>query len=158
MGQVPRYGSVEYSFQSNESDITIGEPQTSCLENSWDKSNFEFLNTNSIWNLHMLWKYLHHLVRKESSATGSHTLLCFQTSSVASPGENSCHGDWKTPTRAHASHLAMDIEDTPRKTPGMNPTRMPINFLHSRKPSKEKCHNTLFSKMRNTLKLLKGTF
>ena len=44
------------------------------------------------------------------------------------------------------------------KTPSMNPTRMPINFLHSRKVSREKCHNTQFSKMRSILKLLKGTF
>ena len=32
---------------------------TSFQENSWDISNLEFLNINSIQNLHMLWKYLH---------------------------------------------------------------------------------------------------
>ena len=48
----------------NGNDITIGKPHTSYLENSWDKSKLKFLKTNSIRNLHMLWKYLHHLVRK----------------------------------------------------------------------------------------------
>ena len=32
-------------YQWNENDITIGEPHTFYLENSWDKSNFEFLKT-----------------------------------------------------------------------------------------------------------------
>ena len=64
--------TMEQFFQWNENDITIGEPQTSYQENSWDKSNLEFLKTNCIRNLHMLWKYLHHLVRKakESSISG----------------------------------------------------------------------------------------
>ena len=64
--------TMEQFYQWNENDITIGEPHTSYLENSWDKSNLEFLKTNSIRNLHMLWKYLHHLVRKvkESSTPG----------------------------------------------------------------------------------------
>ena len=63
---------MEQFYQWNESDITIGEPHTSYLENSWDKSNLEFLKTISIRNLHMLWKYLHHLIRKanESSTPG----------------------------------------------------------------------------------------
>ena len=63
---------MEQFYQWNENDITIGEPYTPYLENSWDKSNLEFLKTNSIKNLHMLWKYLHHLVRKakESSTPG----------------------------------------------------------------------------------------
>ena len=60
-------------YQWNKTDITIGEPHTSYLENSWDKGNLEFLKTNSIQNLHMLWKYLHHLVREaeESSTPGN---------------------------------------------------------------------------------------
>ena len=64
--------TMEQFYQWNENDITIGEPHTSYLENSWDKSSLEFLKTNSIRNLHMLWKYLHHLVReaKESSTPG----------------------------------------------------------------------------------------
>ena len=42
-------------------------------ELSWDKGNPEFLKTNPIKNLHMLWKYLHHLVRddQESSIPGN---------------------------------------------------------------------------------------
>ena len=62
----------EHFHQWNKNDITIGEPHTSYLENSWDKSNLEFLKTNSTRNLHMLWKYLYHLARKtkESSTTG----------------------------------------------------------------------------------------
>ena len=45
----------------------------SYFENSWDKCNAEFLKTNPITNLHMFWKYLHHLVREaqESSIPGS---------------------------------------------------------------------------------------
>ena len=64
--------TMEQFYQWNKNDITIGEPHTSYLENSWDKSNLEFLKTNSIRNLHMLWKYLHHLARKakESSTPG----------------------------------------------------------------------------------------
>ena len=96
--------------------------------------------------------------KKSHPQLGIHTLLCSQTSSVASPGGKSCHGDWKIPIRAYAPYLAMDTEDIPSKTPGKNPTKMPINFLYSRKASKEKCHNTLFSKMRSILKLLKETF
>ena len=63
---------MEQFYQWNEIDITIGEPHTSYLENSWDKSKLEFLKTNSIRNLHMPWKYFHHLPRKakESSTTG----------------------------------------------------------------------------------------
>ena len=62
----------------NENDITIGAPHTSYLENSWDKSNLEFLKTNSIRNLHMLWKYWHHLVRKQRNHQHLeiHSLLC----------------------------------------------------------------------------------
>ena len=64
---------MEQFFQWNENEITIGEPHTSFPEKSWDKSNLEFLKTNSIQNLHMLWKYLHHLVReaKEPSIPGN---------------------------------------------------------------------------------------
>ena len=40
--------TMEQFFQWYQSDITIGEPQTSYLENSWDKSSLEFLKTNSI--------------------------------------------------------------------------------------------------------------
>ena len=56
--------TMEQFYKRNENDITIGEPHTSYLDNSWDKSNLEFLKTNSIRNLHILWKYLHHLIRK----------------------------------------------------------------------------------------------
>ena len=51
----------------------IGELSTSYFENSWDRGNAEFLKTNPIKNLHMFWKYLHHLVREaqESSIPGN---------------------------------------------------------------------------------------
>ena len=64
--------NMEQFYQWKENDITTGEPHTSYLENSGDKSNIQFLKTNSIRNLHMLWKYLHHSVRKakESSTLG----------------------------------------------------------------------------------------
>ena len=42
----------------------IGELSISYLKKSWDKDNPELLKTNPIKNLHMLWKYLHHLVRE----------------------------------------------------------------------------------------------
>ena len=48
--------TMEQCYQWNENEITIGEPHTSFLENSWDKSILEFLKTNSIQNLHVLWK------------------------------------------------------------------------------------------------------
>ena len=60
-------------FQWDEKCIAMGELSTSYLENSWDKVNPEFLKTNSIKNLHMLRKYLQHLVREvqESSIPGN---------------------------------------------------------------------------------------
>ena len=60
--------TMEQLYQWNENDITIGEPHTSYLENSWDKSN---LKTNSNRKVHMLWKYLHHLVREEKELSTS---------------------------------------------------------------------------------------
>ena len=64
--------AMEQFYQWNENAITLGELHISYLENSWDKSNLDILKTNSIRNLHMLWKYSHHLVReaKESSTPG----------------------------------------------------------------------------------------
>ena len=55
---------MEMSYQWDEKYLSIGELSTSYLQNSWDKGNPEFLKTNSIKNLHMFWKYLHHLVRE----------------------------------------------------------------------------------------------
>ena len=49
-------------FEWVEQDITIGTPQTSYRENTWDKDSLEFLKTNFIKKLPMLWKCLHHLV------------------------------------------------------------------------------------------------
>ena len=55
MGQFHQWG---------EKYLEIGELPTSYLENSWDKGNPEFLKTNPIKNLHILWKYLYHLARE----------------------------------------------------------------------------------------------
>ena len=55
---------IEQLYQWDEKYLSIGEVSTSYLENSWDKGNPEFLKTNSIKNLHMLCKFLHHLVRE----------------------------------------------------------------------------------------------
>ena len=84
--------TLEHFFQWNEDDIRIGEPHTSYLENSWDKSYLEFIKNNSIRNLHMLWKYLHHLVRKAkaSSTTEDPFSLCLQHISVTSQEGNLC--------------------------------------------------------------------
>ena len=64
---------MELFYQWDEKYLSIGKLSTSYLENSWDKGNPEFLKTNSIKNLHMVWKYLHHLVREaqESSIPGN---------------------------------------------------------------------------------------
>ena len=64
---------MELFYQWDEKYLSIGRLSTSYLENSWDKGNPEFLKTNSIKNLHMLWKYFHHLVREsqESSIPGN---------------------------------------------------------------------------------------
>ena len=62
---------MESFYQWNENWITIGEPHTSYLENSWDKGNLEFLKTNAIQSLYMPWKYLHHLV-KEAEESSNH--------------------------------------------------------------------------------------
>ena len=51
-------------FKWDKKYFSIGALSTSYLENSWDKGNPEFMKTNSIKNLHMLRKYLHHLARE----------------------------------------------------------------------------------------------
>ena len=70
---------MEQFFQRNENDITIGEPHTSYLENSWDKSNPEFWKANSFLNLHMLWKHLHHLVRKAKASSTTEDPFSFMS-------------------------------------------------------------------------------
>ena len=55
---------MEQFYHWNEKYLAIGELSTSYFENSWDKGNPEFLKMNPMKNLHMLWKYLHHLVRE----------------------------------------------------------------------------------------------
>ena len=69
MGQTSNMDDMEQFYQW----AVIGELSTSDIENSWDKSHPEFLKTNPIKNLHMLWKYLHHLVQEapESSIPGN---------------------------------------------------------------------------------------
>ena len=64
---------MEQFYKWDEKYLAIGELSISNFENSWDKGNPEFLKTNSIKNLHMLGKYLHHLVREaqESSIPGN---------------------------------------------------------------------------------------
>ena len=64
---------MEQFYQRDKKYLAIGELSISCFENSWNKGNLEFLKTNSIKNLHMLWKYLHHLVGEdqESSIPGN---------------------------------------------------------------------------------------
>ena len=56
---------MELFYQWDEKYMSIGELSTSYPENS--------LKTNSTKNLHMLWKYLHHLVREaqDSSIPGN---------------------------------------------------------------------------------------
>ena len=48
--------------------IVAGATETSCKGNSWG-NNTEFLKSNSIRNLHMLWKYLHHLANKAEESS-----------------------------------------------------------------------------------------
>ena len=64
---------MEQFYQFNEKYVALGELSISYFENSWDRSNPEFLKTNPVKNLHMLWKYLHHLVKEaqESSIPGN---------------------------------------------------------------------------------------
>ena len=75
--------------QWDEKYLSIGELTTSYLENSWDKRNPEFLKTNSIKNLHMLSKYLHHLVREaqESSIPGNLFSILFPDQSCNLTGK-----------------------------------------------------------------------
>ena len=138
--------TMEQFYQWNENEITIGEPHTSFLENSWDKSNLEVLRTNFIRNLHMLWKYIHHLVReaKESSLPGN-------AYSILLP-DQFCNLTWKefmawrlkTPIREQTLDPAQDTEDIPNKTSGTNPIRMPINSLPQEKHQERgvTIHNT----------------
>ena len=143
---------MELVYEWDEKCLAIGELSTCYLENSWDKGNPEFLKTNSIKNLHMLWKYLHHLVREaqESSIPGN-------LFSILLP-DQFCNLTWKefmtwTPIRIQALYLILDTEDKQSKTPGTNPIRMPTNSVLSRKASRGKYHNTPCSRMRSILRL-----
>ena len=153
---------MEQFYQWNENDITRGEPHTSFLEISCDQSNLEFLKTNSMRNLHMLWKYLHHLVQKAKESSSSEDPFSFMLPDQFCNLTRSKFMLWRleesNQSTVQVPYLAMDTEDTPSKTTGGNPTRVPINALLSRKASREKCHNTLFSNMRNILKPSRGTF
>ena len=92
---------MEQFFRRNRNWITTGEPHTSYLENSWDKGNPEYVKTNSIQNLHMLWKYLHQIVReaKVSSIPGNPYSILFPDHFCNLTWKNSWHGDLKTPIR-----------------------------------------------------------
>ena len=119
----------EQVFQWNENDITIGEPHTSYLENSWEKSYLDFLKTNSIRNLHMLWKYLHHLVRKTKASSTTEAPFSFM-----SP-EHFCNltqrefMSWRLEecNQSVSPILSNGYRDIPSKTQGMNPARVLIN-------------------------------
>ena len=80
---------MESFYQWDEKCIAIGELSTSYVENSWDKGNPEFLKTNSNKNLHVLWKYLHYLVREtqDSSIHGDHFSILLQ--------DQFCNLTWK---------------------------------------------------------------
>ena len=64
---------MEQFYQCDEKYLAIGELSTSYFENSCNKCNPEFIKINPIKNVHMLWKYLHHIVREaqESSIPGN---------------------------------------------------------------------------------------
>ena len=152
--------TMELFFQWNENNITLGEPHTSYIENSWDKSNLEFLKTNSIRNLHMLWKYLHHLVRKAKASSTTEDPLSFM-----SP-EHFCNltrrefMSWRfeecnqsvssVPNNGYGGHTQQESRHKSNQSA--------YQLLAFKKSSKEKCHNTLFSKMRNIMKPSRGTF
>ena len=80
MGKASEYGSniktwmMWNNFTNGMRNIwQFGELSSPYFENSWDKGNPELLKTNLIKKLHMLWNYLHHLVREvqESSIPGN---------------------------------------------------------------------------------------
>ena len=141
-------------YQWDEKYLSIGELSTSYFENSWDKGNPEFLKTNFIKNLLMIWKYLHHLVREtqESSIPGNPFSILFP--------DQFCNLTWKEfmirrledSNQTQALYLVLGIEDKPSKTPGMNPTRILTNSILSRKASREKYLNIPCSRMRSILK------
>ena len=139
------YGSIHNSTHIfGSTGMAIEELFTSYFENSWEKGNSEFLKTNPIKNLHMLWKYLHHLVREtqESSIPGNPFTILLS--------DQFCILTWKEfmtwrlqDSNQNTSSVSYtDIKDNPSKTPGMTPIRMLINTLPSRRASREKCHNT----------------
>ena len=75
--------------QWDEKYQVIGELSTSYLDNSWDKDNLEFSKTNPIKNLHMLWKYLHHLIRESQESSFPENLF-----SILLP-EQFCNLTWE---------------------------------------------------------------
>ena len=60
--------SMEQFFEWEEQVLTEGTTQTSYKGNSWD-SQTEYLIYNSIKNLHMLLKYLHHLANEADESS-----------------------------------------------------------------------------------------
>ena len=114
---------MEQIYQSNENDTIIGEPHASYHENSWDKSNLEFLRTNSIRNLHMLWKYLHHLVREAKESSTLRDPYSFMLP------DQFCNLTWREFmswrledfNQSTIPYLAMDTKEVPSMSSGMNP-------------------------------------
>ena len=80
---------MESFYQWDEQSIVIGELHKSYLENSWDKHNPDFLHTNSIKNLQMLWKNLHHLVREAQELSVNPFSNLLPNQFFISPGKNS---------------------------------------------------------------------
>ena len=151
---------MEQVYQWDEKYLAIGELPTSYFENSSDKGNPDFLKTIPsricvcFGSIYIIWLEK----PKNHPSLGMHSLFFFKTNSVNSPGKNSQHGDFKTPTRIPALYPILDIEDNPSKTPGTSPTRMLINSLPSRRASREKFHNTPSSRMKSIWRLSKEIF
>ena len=62
--QYQNMATMEQFYQWDERHSALGDLSTSYFEPSWDKSSPEFLKTNPIKNLLMLWKYMGMIILK----------------------------------------------------------------------------------------------
>ena len=119
---------MQQFFQWEEQDIVIGTSQTSYKSNSWENS-LEFLKFNSIKNLHMLWKYLHHLANKAIESPTHADPYSFMDPEEFHQITRKQFMQWRLEhsSQQKISPMEVDLEDMPSKTPDSNPIRVHIN-------------------------------
>ncbi len=66
-----RMNDMEEFFFWKETDFTLNSPYTEFLSVPGDRDSIDFLRNNSVIQLHMLWKYLHHIAYDQGLSSNS---------------------------------------------------------------------------------------